>query len=271
MKLKDIKKDLAKLFSPAESSDAGSANKSLKQTGQSSASRASDEQMPAQRKDIDAFLSQVSKLPPVNRSGQRGRLIFALDATASREATWDQAMQLQADMFSSAQSLGGLQVQLAYFRGFAEFRASDWLLDSSRLLSLMTGIRCEAGITKIEQLLNHALRETRQEKVHAVVYIGDCVEESIDVLCQKAGELGILNVPVFVFQEGHDNNAQRCFQEMARLSGGAWAPFDHASADQLRDLLKAVAVYASGGLKALQDFSRHAHPGVARLGHQLKR
>lgn len=272
MKLKDLKNDLAKLFSSADSpADGRSANKSLERPGRSSAQPASQQQPPAQRKDIDAFLSQVSKLPPVNKTGQRGRLIFALDATASREATWDQAMQLQADMFTSTQSLGGLQVQLAYFRGYAEFRASDWLLDSNRLLALMTGIRCEAGITKIERLLAHALRETRQQKVHAVVYIGDCVEESIDVLCQKAGELGILNVPVFVFQEGHDANARRCFQDMARLSGGAWAPFDHASADQLRDLLKAVAVYASGGLKALQDFSRHAHPGVAQLGHQLKR
>lgn len=268
MKLKDIKNDLARLFAGSEPLQDADSSKAL-QAGTSSDDKPS--QAPVQRQDINAFLSQVAKLPPVNKSGQRGRLIFALDATASREATWDQAMQLQAHMFTSTQALGGLQVQLAYFRGFAEFRASDWLLDSNRLLSLMTGIRCEAGITKIEQLLAHALRETRQHKVHAVVYIGDCVEESIDVLCQKAGELGLLNVPLFVFQEGSDSNAQRCFQDMARLSGGAWAPFDHASADQLRDLLKAVAVYASGGLKALQDFSHHAHPGVARLGHQLKR
>lgn len=223
------------------------------------------------RPDINAFLSQVSRLPPVNTAGQAGRLVFALDATASREATWDQAMQLQAEMFTSAQSLGGLQVQLAFFRGFAEFRASDWLQDSTQLLKLMTGIRCEAGTTRIEQLLQHVLRETRQQKVHAVVYIGDCVEESIDVLCQRAGELGLLNVPLFMFQEGSDAMARRCFTEMAQLSGGAYAPFDHTSAGQLRDLLKAVAVYASGGLKALQDFGARAHPSVGLLGHQLKR
>ncbi|MDP3517752.1 MAG: VWA domain-containing protein [Pseudohongiella sp.] len=227
--------------------------------------------MPARSNDVSAFLQQVASMPKVNTQGRAGRLIFALDATASRGATWDQAMQLQAEMFSSAQSLGGLQLQLAYFRGFAEFRASDWLQDSKRLLALMTGIRCEAGITKIERLLQHTLQETRQEKVHAVVYIGDCVEENIDVLCHKAGELGLLNVPLFMFQEGNDDAARRCFTEMARLSGGAYAPFDHASAGQLRDLLKAVAVYASGGLKALQNFSKSAHPSVGLLGHQLKR
>lgn len=261
MSLDDIKQELGKLFGRSGTSTSGKELQPAKQT--------SVVKKPGQQ-DLQAFLADVSRLPPVNTLGRPGRLIFALDATASREATWDQAMQLQAEMFSSAQALGGLQVQLAYFRGIAEFRASDWLLNSSRLLTLMTGIRCEAGTTKIERLLMHSLKETRQNKVHAVVYIGDCVEESVDVLCQRAGELGLLNVPLFMFQEGHDPVAEHCFREMARLSGGAYAPFDHRSAGQLRDLLKAVAIYASGGLKALQDFSRHAHPGVGLLGHQLK-
>jgi hypothetical protein len=261
MSLDDIKQELGKLLGRSGTATSGKALQTGKQ--------APVVKKPAQQ-DLQAFLSEVSRLPPVNTQGRAGRLIFALDATASREATWDQAMQLQAEMFSSAQALGGLQVQLAYFRGFAEFRASDWLLDSNRLLSLMTSIRCEAGTTKIERLLLHSLKETRQNRVHAVVYIGDCVEESMDILCQRAGELGLLNVPLFMFQEGSDPIAERCFRDMARLSGGAWAPFDHRSAGQLRDLLKAVAIYASGGLKALQDFSRHAHPGVGLLGHQLK-
>lgn len=262
MSINDLKKDLARLL--GKTAGQNTADKALQKAAQAPVATAKEN-------DVKNFLSQLNRVPPANVQGKGGRLIFALDATASREATWDQAMQLQAEMFASAQSLGGLQVQLAYFRGMAEFRASDWLLDSGQLLGLMTGIRCQAGITKIEQLLLHTLRETRRQKVHALVYIGDCVEENKDLLCQKAGELGMLNVPLFVFQEGYDGNAQRCFKEMARLSGGAWAPFDHGSADQLRDLLKAVAVYASGGLKALQDYSRHAHPGVALLGSQLKR
>lgn len=230
-----------------------------------------DRKSMASRPELDAFLQKVAAMPPVQTGNAAGRLVFALDATASREATWDQAMQLQAEMFSSAQSLGGLQVQLCYFRGFAEFYASDWYLETAPLLNRMTGIRCQAGITKIERLLEHVKTETRQSKIHAVVYIGDCMEESMDVLCQRAGELGLLNVPLFLFQEGNDAMARRCFVEMARLSGGAYSPFDRDSADQLRDLLKAVAVYASGGLKALQDFSKKAHPAVKLLGHQLSR
>jgi hypothetical protein len=230
-----------------------------------------DKQPVAKRHELDAFLQKVAAMPPTRTGNAAGRLVFALDATASREATWDQAMQLQAEMFTSAQSLGGLQVQLCYFRGVAEVYASEWYQETTPLLNKMTGIRCQAGITKIERLLDHVQAETRQCKVHAMVYIGDCMEESMDVLCQRAGELGLLNVPLFLFQEGSDASARRCFVEMARLSGGAYSPFDRNSADQLRDLLKAVAVYASGGLKALQDFSKTAHPAVKLLGHQLSR
>ena len=230
-----------------------------------------DNQPVAERHELDAFLQKVAAMPPARTGDAAGRLVFALDATASREATWDQAMQLQAEMFTSAQSLGGLQIQLCYFRGVAEVYASEWYQQTTPLLNKMTGIRCQAGITKIERLLDHVKAETRQSKVHAMVYIGDCMEENMDVLCQRAGELGLLNVPLFLFQEGSDVSARRCFVEMARLSGGAYSPFDRNSADQLRDLLKAVAVYASGGLKALQDFSKTAHPAVKLLGHQLSR
>src|SRR5262245_16642685 len=72
------------------------------------------------RADIDAFLGEVKRLTPATAAGQRGRLIFALDATMSRQPTWDTACRLQADMFREAASIGGLAVQLVYYRGPAE-------------------------------------------------------------------------------------------------------------------------------------------------------
>ena len=51
----------------------------------------------------------------------RPRVIFALDATASREATWDLASQLQSKMFEEA---AGLEVQLLYYRGPDEVRTN---------------------------------------------------------------------------------------------------------------------------------------------------
>lgn len=208
------------------------------------------------RSDIDAFLEQIAKAPAPRADGTRGRLIFAMDATMSRQPTWDHASRLQGEMFSETAALGGLDVQLVYYRGFGECRASKWVGDPRALLGLMTGVACRAGQTQIGKVLSHAARETRKRKVDALVFIGDAMEENADALGQKAGELGVLGVPVFLFQEGGDPVVRRVYKEIARLSGGAYCPFDSGSADHLRELLSAVAVYAAGGRQALLDYGR---------------
>lgn len=202
--------------------------------------------------EIEAFLAQARALGPATGEG-RGRLIMALDATMSRQPTWDVACELQAEMFLEAGRVGGLEVQLVYFRGFGECRASRWVRDTAGLGRLMTGIQCRGGRTQIGKVLTHARRENAKKKVAAMVYVGDALEEPIDDLAAKAGELGLLGVRVFVFQEGRDPTVERGFREIARLTNGAYARFDSNAAGQLRDLLKAVAVYAAGGLKALAD------------------
>ena len=80
------------------------------------------------RPHLEAFFSRVDPL--------RGRLIFAIDATASRQPTWDLALGLQADMFRAVKEVGGLDVQLVYFRGFGETRASKWVSDPEALARL---------------------------------------------------------------------------------------------------------------------------------------
>lgn len=225
---------------------------------------------PATRQELNAFLSKVAAMPAVGKTAGGGRLLFALDATASREQTWDQASRLQSEMFLAARDAGGLQVQLAYFRGFAEFYKTPWCRDSTALLGLMSGIQCRAGTTQIERVLRHALVENKSQRIHCVVYVGDAMEENPDLLCQLAGQLGMLNVPVFVFQEGRDPMVQETYQAMARLSRGAWSRFDSGSAAELRELLRAVAVYASGGLQALERFSQGAGSEIQRLTRQLR-
>jgi len=105
--------------------------------------------------------------------------------------------------------------------------------------------------------------------VNALVYVGDCMEENIDELSDLAGRLGLKGVPVFLFQEGHDPSAERAFRELARLSNGAYCRFNAGAAEQLRELLSAVAVYASGGLKALEDLGEKRGHGGAQSGVQL--
>lgn len=216
---------------------------------------------------IEQFIHQVRTLP---KQGKRGRLIFALDATASREATWDQACHLQSELFMATRDVGGLAIQLCYYRGFGEFKATGFVTETGQLLKLMNGVTCLGGHTQIGRVLAHAMRETRAEAVSAVVFIGDCCEEPVDKLCHTAGELGMLRTPVFMFHEGYDAHARAVFQQVSKLSGGAYAPFDRDSPQVLKDLMAAVAVYASGGTRALRDFSSRASPDVKRLTRQIR-
>ncbi|MCC6890739.1 MAG: VWA domain-containing protein [Hyphomicrobiales bacterium] len=222
------------------------------------------------RGEIDAFLSKVKSLGPTVRVGQRGRLIFALDATMSRQPLWDTACKLQADMFREAAAIGGLDVQLVYYRGLAECRASPWVSQAERLAELMTRIDCRGGHTQIGKVLAHARAETERRQVQALVFVGDAMEEKLDDLCQAAGELGLLGAPVFMFQEGYDAVAEQAFREIARLSKGAYCRFDPGAANQLRELLRAAAAYAAGGMRALADLSARRESGALKLIEQMR-
>jgi hypothetical protein len=218
---------------------------------------------------VAEFLKKVAAAPQRAASAARGRLIVALDATASREPTWDRACQIQAEMFQVTAALGGLEMQLAYYRGFGEFEATPWVADAHGLARRMADVRCLGGQTQIVRVLRHALGETAARKVNALVFVGDCMEEDIDALSRAAGELGLKGVPCFMFQEGDDPVATRAFQQVAKLTGGAWCPFDAGSAEQLRQLLRAVAVFAAGGRAALADHGKRSGGMALRLTHQL--
>jgi hypothetical protein len=220
--------------------------------------------------EIDAFLETVRRLAPRTEPGKRGRLIFALDATMSRQPTWDQACLLQADMFRETAKIGGLDVQLVYYRGLSECRSSPWISDATRLAGLMEKIDCRGGNTQIAKVLAHARRETGKTRVQALVFVGDAMEESVDALSTTAGELGMLGVPIFVFQEGADAVVEQAFREMARLSHGAYCRFSPGSAHELGELLRAAAAYAAGGLAALEDLSQRQNAGAVRLLAQMR-
>jgi hypothetical protein len=222
------------------------------------------------RPEIEAFIDRVRSLGPASTQGKRGRLIFALDATMSRQPTWDSACALQADMFREAASIGGLDIQLVYFRGLGECGASGWIAASAKLAELMSRIDCRGGHTQIGKVLSHARQESAKQRVQALVFVGDAMEEAIDDLCKAAGELGLLGVPVFMFQEGSDPVAESAYREIARLSRGAYCRFDTGAAHELGELLRAVAAYAAGGIKALADLSARKAGSARMLLAQLK-
>lgn len=203
------------------------------------------------RNEIDAFLDAAKSAGKVSTGA--GRIVLALDATMSRQPTWDLACSIQADMFESVAKVGDLSMQLVYFRGIGECRASKWAGDGGSLAAMMSRIDCRGGHTQILKVLKHAAKEHARNRINALVYIGDAMEENVDDLAQAAGELGLRGVPVFVFQEGHDPDAETAFREIARVTKGGWFRFDRSSASVLSRLLSAIAVYATGGLKALES------------------
>jgi site-specific DNA-methyltransferase (adenine-specific) len=121
------------------------------------------------RAHVDAFLERID---PV-----RGRIILAIDAIASRQPTWDTAAQLQAQMFETVAGLGGLDIQLVFYRGFGECAASRWLNNAAALKARMSRALCAAGLTQIRKVLNHARKEKARETVNALILISDACEE----------------------------------------------------------------------------------------------
>jgi hypothetical protein len=221
------------------------------------------------KREVEAFLQKVAALPAAAPARRRGRLIFALDATASRQPTWDQACRLQGEMFEATAALGGLDIQLMFYRGFAECKASRWLGDAPALHKAMRAVACVGGQTQIARVLGHAIAEARAQPINALVFIGDAMEENVDELCGMAGQLGLLNVPVFVFHEGHDPQAERSFRDIAKLTRGAYCPFDGSSAEQLRQLLGAVASFAAGGRAALTAFGKRTGGAALLLANGM--
>jgi hypothetical protein len=234
------------------------------------ANRHSEPATVSSRPEIDAFLEKVRELAPSTEPGKRGRLVFALDATMSREPMWDTACHLQADMFREAAAIGGLDIQLLYYRGISECRASNWVSQAERLATLMAAIDCRGGQTQIAKVLAHAKRETQKTKVQALVFVGDAMEEKLDELCHSAGELGLLGVPAFMFQDGYDPIAEQAFREIARLTNGAYGRFDSSAAHELGALLRAVAAYAAGGRRALEDLSARRDADAIKLLAQMR-
>jgi hypothetical protein len=202
------------------------------------------------KSELDTFLQEIKQLAS-GGSNTRGRLIFGLDATASREWAWDTACKLQAEMFREAASTGGLDLQLVYYRGLDECKASRWVSDPARLGKIMSTIMCRSGETQIGRILEHAVKETKLLPVGALVFVGDAFEEEADTIIPVAAELGRLGVRAFMFQEGDARKVESVFREIADATKGAYCRFDQGSAKQLAQLLGAVVAFVTGGVTAL--------------------
>ncbi|MFG1241745.1 VWA domain-containing protein [Xanthobacter versatilis] len=203
--------------------------------------------------DVARFLAAARAMPQARPADGRGRLAFALDATGSRQPTWTLACDIQADMFASAAAHGGLDMQIVYYRGQGECRASPFVKDAATLGALMRRIACQGGLTQIHRVLAHLSREAERSGLKAAVFVGDAMEEDAARLIEAAGQLALRGVRLFMFQEGRDSRVEEVFRTLADVTSGAYCRFDAHAPDELRQLLSAVAAYAAGGRLALAN------------------
>jgi hypothetical protein len=221
---------------------------------------------------VDAFLARARAVSAPRTHGVIQRIMFAIDATASRQPTWDLACELHDELFCEVERLGDVAVQLVYFRGVGEFSASAWLDSPAALRERMLGVACRGGRTQLVRLLRHAVDEVARSPVRTLIYIGDAFEEAERDLLDAAGQLALRRLPVLIFQEGHDPVAGAAFAAVADRTDGAHVQFESGSAAALRDLLSAAVRYATGGRAALEDFARRsARDGARQLLAQLPR
>jgi hypothetical protein len=197
----------------------------------------------------------VIQMPSGNVALPRGRLIFAVDATASREKTWTIARDLQSKMFLEAGSIGTLNLQLIYYGG-ESCRVSPWMSSGEELARSMNKVQCAGGMTQIERVLKHALREHAKAPVQAMTFIGDAMEEDLDLLASLAGELGAAGVPLHMFQEGNNASVRKAFRLMALKTGGTYSAFNAAVPETIARLSS-----------QLNDVARVAVASVAAIGH----
>jgi hypothetical protein len=192
------------------------------------------------RPAVEAALKKLAAVKP--------RVAFIVDATASRQSTWDLAAKLQAEMFSTAAD-AGLEMQLTYFGGHSTLATSPWLANPIAIRTMMERVTCRSGHTQIARALRHVKAEHTRHPIAAAVLVGDMHEE-------VAGDIHLdaqnLHVPTFTFLEGDDQPTARLFQRIAELTHGAYAAFGSGSAQQLAELLRGVAAFAAGGIAALE-------------------
>jgi hypothetical protein len=198
-------------------------------------------------------------LPPKGgAASEPRRLLIGFDATASRAGTWEQAAELTDTLVATLP--GRLEVALAAHGGGRLHTLTRYTTDAGKLRDKAAGVHCQAGYTKLLDILSHAAAL----RANLILYIGDCFEESAKRAREIADRLGQLAIRVIILQEGSDEHARRIFAEIAERTGGALLPFDISSFDRVgKELLELVAVLAVEGVEAVE--ARPATPAATLL------
>jgi hypothetical protein len=218
-----------------------------------------------------AFLDKVGALSKTKDNSKIAlalkktpKLLFSMDATASRQPSWDVAQEITLSMFDVMP--GGLKIALAYHSGGHLKAVTDFRADAAYFKDQIAGVQCEAGLTALCEILESA---SEIPALSSLIYIGDCFEERLDTASRLAQKLKTNGVRCFMFLEGDDGEAREAFNTIAEITGGAVFPFEQQSLVRVKEKLDAIAAFSAGGMKLLKE-NQGRLPGarelIAKLG-----
>ncbi|NTU49794.1 MAG: VWA domain-containing protein [Desulfobulbaceae bacterium] len=209
-------------------------------------------------KSLDDFNARLSKyVSDASTPSSNGRLLYVVDATASRETFWEHTQNMMNDLFSAVgEASGVLSVQLCWFLGQKTLH-SKWHKDPESLKKIMRQVSCDGGMTQMAKAFGYAADESQKEKIDVVIYVGDSCEENEEDVVRRAASLSKTGSKLFLLDDKDHStcrhaNTLRIFVSTCETAGGIYTAFDKKAISDLREFFKVSAVYATGGKKAVQ-------------------
>lgn len=185
---------------------------------------------------------------------------FIIDATASRQDTWDTAQKTQAAMLSELANgfADRVTIELVTFGGDV-LNAPTQAVSHIDAAKRLAEVECKAGSTQFIDALQPFV-ERKDNRTKSIIIVGDFFEENIETVYDVARKLAQKKIKIFTFQEGHYDNddTETFFRELARITGGAYAKF--GSPVQLSKLCADVIDLTLGGCNALRALNKIETP-----------
>lgn len=210
----------------------------------------------AKRSDLLAKLRSATPTKPLpGRVGgglldRRPRLVFAVDATASRSATWASAQTITDRMFDAIP--GALDVALEVHGGGNVHTFTGFSADLHEFRKRASRVRCTSGHTRLVDLMQRTLDAGG---VRVMSYIGDAFEESADEAFELADRFKHFGIKAVILADQADVSTMLIFEEIARRTGGAVLDFRSGDLDLMGEVLAGVAALAVGGRGMLESNS----------------
>jgi hypothetical protein len=216
---------------------------------------------------VPAANSSLPEVPPspapeLPARARSQRLLFAVDATASRESAWNTAKRLTDTLFTAVPDR--CPISLAVHGGSRVHTFTPFTTNAASLRSKAASVQCEAGGTTLLPILRRALALT---DIGTIVYVGDHFEESKREAFGLAQLLAGQRTRLIVLHDGRNNATRAFFRLLAEATEGTVLPFDANAVDGLRDLLHAVVVMTVHGLDHLRSHEAHIKGATLLLQH----